>query len=64
VSTTFRPASKRRILRYSASMLGRSALNNGICAIVERDNGRVLAGLPSASSAPLAARPDPGCANA
>lgn len=29
-------AGKRRILRYSASMFGRSALNNGICAIVER----------------------------
>jgi hypothetical protein len=29
-------AGKRRILRYSASMIGRSALNNGICAIVER----------------------------
>jgi hypothetical protein len=91
-------AGKRRILRYSASMIGRSALNNGICAIVERrliekaphhrklirtlgwiergfataywsyrlthnqvhqwrDNERVLAGLRSAPSAPLAARP-------
>ena len=29
-------AGKRRILRYSASMIGRSALNNGICALVER----------------------------
>jgi hypothetical protein len=29
-------AGKRRILRYSASMIGRSALNNGICAFVER----------------------------
>jgi hypothetical protein len=29
-------AGKRRILRYSASMIGRSALNNGICAMVER----------------------------
>jgi hypothetical protein len=29
-------AGKRRILRYSASMIGRSMLNNGICAIVER----------------------------
>lgn len=29
-------AGKRRILRYSASMLGRSALNNGICAFSER----------------------------
>ena len=28
-------AGKRRILRYSASMIGRSALNNGICALVE-----------------------------
>jgi hypothetical protein len=91
-------AGKRRILRYSASMLGRSALNNGICALIERrliekaphrrrlirtlgwiergfataywsyrlthnqvhqwrDNERVLAGLPSPPSAPLAARP-------
>jgi hypothetical protein len=91
-------AGKRRILRYSASMIGRSALNNGICAIVERrlieksphrrklirtlgwiergfvtaywsyrlthnqvhqwrDNERVLAGLQSPPSAPLAARP-------
>ena len=29
-------AGKRRILRYSAAMIGRSALNNGICALVER----------------------------
>ena len=29
-------AGKRRILRYSASMIGRSALNNGISALVER----------------------------
>ena len=29
-------AGKRRILRYSASMIGRSALNNGLCALVER----------------------------
>ena len=29
-------AGNRRILRYSASMIGRSALNNGICALVER----------------------------
>jgi hypothetical protein len=29
-------AGKRHILRYSASMIGRSALNNGICALVER----------------------------
>lgn len=29
-------AGKRRILRYSASMIGRSALNNGICALIER----------------------------
>ncbi len=29
-------AGKRRILRYSASMIGRSMLNNGICAVVER----------------------------
>lgn len=91
-------AGKRRILRYSASMIGRSALNNGICALIERrliekaphrrklirtlgwiergfataywsyrlthnqvhqwrDNERVLAGLPSPTSAPLAARP-------
>ena len=91
-------AGKRRILRYSASMIGRSALNNGICALVERrliekaphrrrlirtlgwiergvataywsyrlthnqvrqwrDNERVLAGLQSPPSAPLAARP-------
>ena len=91
-------AGKRRILRYSTSMIGRSALNNGICAIVERrlieksphrrklirtlgwiergfvtaywsyrlthnqvhqwrDNERVLAGLQSPPSAPLAARP-------
>jgi hypothetical protein len=28
-------AGKQRILRYSASMIGRSALNNGICALVE-----------------------------
>jgi len=27
---------KRRILRYSAATIGRSALNNGICAVVER----------------------------
>lgn len=91
-------AGKRRILRYSASMIGRSALNNGICAIVERrliekaphrrkliralgwiergfvtaywsyrlthnqvhqwrDNERVLAGLQSLPSTPLAAHP-------
>jgi hypothetical protein len=29
-------AGNRRILRYSASMVGRSVLNNSICAIVER----------------------------
>jgi hypothetical protein len=29
-------AGKRRILRYSLSMIGRSALNNGISAVVER----------------------------
>jgi hypothetical protein len=29
-------AGKRRILAYSAAMIGRSALNNGICAVVER----------------------------
>ena len=29
-------AGNKRILRYSASMIGRSALNNGICALVER----------------------------
>ena len=29
-------AGNRRILRYSASMIGRSALNNGLCALVER----------------------------
>jgi hypothetical protein len=29
-------AGKRRILRYSAATIGRSVLNNGICAIVER----------------------------
>ena len=29
-------AGNRRILRYSAAMIGRSALNNGICALVER----------------------------
>jgi hypothetical protein len=29
-------AGKRKILRYSAAMIGRSALNNGICAFVER----------------------------
>ena len=29
-------AGNRRILRYSASMIGRSVLNNGICALVER----------------------------
>ena len=29
-------AGKKKILRYSASMIGRSMLNNGICAIVER----------------------------
>ena len=29
-------AGKRRILRYSASTIGRSVLNNSICALVER----------------------------
>jgi hypothetical protein len=29
-------AGNRRILRYSAETLGRSVLNNGICAVVER----------------------------
>ena len=29
-------AGKRQILRYSTAMIGRSALNNGICALVER----------------------------
>jgi hypothetical protein len=29
-------AGKRRILRYSAATIGRSMLNNGICAVVER----------------------------
>jgi len=29
-------AGKQRILRYSVAMVGRSALNNGICALVER----------------------------
>jgi hypothetical protein len=29
-------AGKRRILRYSAGTIGRSILNNGICALVER----------------------------
>jgi hypothetical protein len=29
-------AGNRRILRYSAATIGRSVLNNGICAIVER----------------------------
>ena len=29
-------AGKRRILRYSAATIGRSMLNNGICALVER----------------------------
>ena len=29
-------AGNRRILRYSASTIGRSLLNNGICALVER----------------------------
>ena len=29
-------AGKRRILRYSAATIGRSILNNGICAVVER----------------------------
>ena len=32
-------AGKRRILGYSAAMIGRSALNNGICAFVE---GRLI----------------------
>lgn len=32
-------AGKRRILDYSAAMIGRSALNNGICALVE---GRLI----------------------
>ena len=32
-------AGKRRILGYSAAMIGRSALNNGICALVE---GRLI----------------------
>jgi len=32
-------AGKRRILSYSAAMIGRSALNNGICALVE---GRLI----------------------
>jgi hypothetical protein len=32
-------AGKRRILGYSAAMIGRSALNNGVCALVE---GRLI----------------------
>jgi hypothetical protein len=36
-------AGKRRILRYSASMIGRSVLNNATCAVVER---RLIARAP------------------